>query len=474
MSKVGEILDELIAYEKNAFDFASKWEDLIQYLQESEQQVIELIEYLHGHIPKYTPKGDIEFGLVLHWLEYPPPVIKKIMDGKSDLDKLFKFLWEAIAVAVPKSNITPTEYSFLADRDEAVPGPDGTLFGKGKYEQLDELWAWAVVNFALNEIFPVRTSFGNDPYNKPISNIDNDSVRIAIVGDWGTGIWDDHNTQGPAVKIMAQVKALNPHPTHVIHLGDVYYAGTDLRPPPEEEQENFVNLWWGPSAPATSFTLNSNHEMYGDGSGYFDIALKKGGAFEHQNQTSYFALGFHDWVILGLDSALCSENFYMNGRLYNDKSMGQLSFIQGLNLKDKRIIVLTHHNGMDFTGLQSNQLWTDVQLALSGNDPNFWYWGHVHNGVAYNHKSAAKTSFVRCAGHSAIPFGNAWSLEDQNGNLIPAVDYYAKTQSPVGPPRVRNGFVVVTITKNATTDTLTEEFYEQGNPRPVWGKTHTY
>ena len=40
MSKAGEILDELIADEKKGFDFASKWEDLIQYLQESEQQVI--------------------------------------------------------------------------------------------------------------------------------------------------------------------------------------------------------------------------------------------------------------------------------------------------------------------------------------------------------------------------------------------------------------------------------------------------
>ncbi len=32
MSKAGEILDELIADEKKGFDFASKWEDLIQYL----------------------------------------------------------------------------------------------------------------------------------------------------------------------------------------------------------------------------------------------------------------------------------------------------------------------------------------------------------------------------------------------------------------------------------------------------------
>ncbi|MCG8530140.1 MAG: metallophosphoesterase, partial [Desulfovibrionales bacterium] len=236
MTACAKILEQLKILQKEGFDFADSWGDLVKYLQESEQQVIELIEYLQGNIPKYTPKGDIDFGLVLHWLEYPPPDIQRILNGTSDIDKTFAFIWNAIAAAAPKSKITQAQYAFLEceiQKQGGVPGPDGTLFGYGKYEQMDTGWAWAVVNFGLNEIFGARTSFGGSPYNQPISNVDKDTVRIAIIGDWGTGTWDDYGTQGPAVEIMAQVKSKNP--THVIHLGDVYYAGTDLRPPPDEE-----------------------------------------------------------------------------------------------------------------------------------------------------------------------------------------------------------------------------------------------
>ena len=57
---------------------------------------------------------------------------------------------------------------------------------------------------------------------------------------------------------------LQPHLT--IHLGDVYYAGTET-----EEQQLLVNLW--PSGSMGALALNSNHEMYSGGTPYFNVAL---------------------------------------------------------------------------------------------------------------------------------------------------------------------------------------------------------
>src|SRR6185295_12171380 len=56
-----------------------------------------------------------------------------------------------------------------------------------------------------------------------------DRARIAVVGDWGGG--------NDAARLIAQqIKAHNPD--HVIHLGDVYYAGTE-----EEVNDRFLTLW---------------------------------------------------------------------------------------------------------------------------------------------------------------------------------------------------------------------------------------
>src|SRR6266851_5421986 len=49
-----------------------------------------------------------------------------------------------------------------------------------------------------------------------------------------------------------------------IHLGDVYYSGTQ-----DEESGNFVSDWT--PAKRGALMLNSNHEMYDGANGYFDI-----------------------------------------------------------------------------------------------------------------------------------------------------------------------------------------------------------
>jgi hypothetical protein len=166
----------------------------------------------------------------------------------------------------------------------------------------------------------------------------------------------------------------------------------------------------------------------------------------------------------------------MEGRLQDATHAEQVQWVQGLNLQGKKVIVLTHHTGLTYDGLPitSTQptLWDDVQEALGGRGPDYWYWGHVHNGIVYAADALSGTK-GRCLGHAALPFGNAYFWKNGQKHDLgqsPSVEYYAHTPKPNPQPnprwdhRVLNGFALLTLGPG----TLTEAFYEQGNPNPVW------
>ena len=138
-------------------------------------------------------------------------------------------------------------------------------------------------------------------------------------------------------------------------------------------------------------------------------------------------------------------------------------------------MVMTHHAGCDVPGSEATSLYEQVATAL-GRPPTLWYWGHVHNGIVYDQidQSGKIPTKGRCCGHGAIPFGNAWGLQDANGNNLPNIVYYAHTPDPALPdtsgpkpanPRVRNGYALVTL---HTDGGFTEAFYETGVAEPVW------
>ena len=79
----------------------------------------------------------------------------------------------------------------------------------------------------------------------------------------------------------------------LMHLGDVYYSGTE-----EEVQERFLDMWPRRRRQAHSRALNSNHEMYSGGFGYFELALPAIG-----QKSSYFAFENEHWLLVGLDTA---------------------------------------------------------------------------------------------------------------------------------------------------------------------------
>lgn len=480
-------------------------EKLFAYLKESEADAIALIDYIHNksNPPEIPLGGEIELGFVLYWIHHPPQELQDVLNKHPVLKGAFTCLQQM----APPTGVTTNQYNqLLADVDQyGEPWVDGTMIGPALYQQLDPLWAIAAINYAFNLIDPdgIDGLDGVVPFPKPPASPPGAPVRIpltsrkgpgndpviAIVGDWGTGYYTEPGTDDtpcPAKRVMTQISAINPKPDYLVHLGDVYYAGTgDLRFPPFEEQLNFIDLW-PDQGTGRSFTLNSNHEMYGGGIGYFRHALNSP-MFSAQKGMSYFALNYGKWLILGLDSAYYSDegnatkshpyNFYMAGAIGSAKSKQQINWINQFKNHNGPVMVMTHHTGCNLTGSNANLLYYQVQSAL-GRQPALWYWGHLHNGIVYKTLDDKQTK-GRCCGHGSIPFGNGWGLEEANRNKPGSIPYYAHTpdtrlpdtsgQNPKN-PRVKNGFATVTLRGDGG---FTEAFYEVDSPQPVWQASWT-
>lgn len=296
--------------------------------------------------------------------------------------------------------------------------PDGEIFGDGKYEVLDIGWAEAFIvwldYYFTSRDFPQPGVWLQIP----------DKTNFAIFGDWGGGCWDGNTV---AETISRLIKNLEPD--YSVHLGDVYYTGE-----PTNEQPYLLDLW--PAGQKDNFTLNSNHEMYPVGNGYFDVALANN-LFKSQQGKSFFALENSNWIIVGLDSAFASDknDLYLQGAI----NSVQQDFLKAVAAKGKSVIVMCHHNPVDLTATNKETLWGQVHDVL-GDSLKYWYWGHAHGGAVYNDIENVK---CRLVGHGVIPWGNSSSLKNSVGKSV--VWYENNSPSPQDKPRVQNGFALLTL-----------------------------
>ncbi|MEM7069035.1 MAG: metallophosphoesterase [Pseudomonadota bacterium] len=437
--------------------------------------------------------GTFDHGPVLFWLNNP--------------DELPSFLRSAAKLAVtalelienaplPASRITIEDYENIKQQTlgGGIVGSDGTIFGFGTYEQLDTGWITSLVYFLYYQLDPDNIHAFNNTPAKPIklksssqSAADGrESVSIVVVGDWGTGKYtpgNQINGDGPAVAVMGAIEKIQPD--YIVHLGDVYYAGTEgIIETFGEEDEKLMDCWpkdrfEDQDRGSTCFTMNSNHEMYDGANGYFNVALsQKNTPFSAQEKASFFALEFDPWVIVGFDSAYYSspKQLFMHGSLGEGES-AQMKWCKELygDKKGKNVIVMSHHNGVNETGeeydgplgpspidgKQRGVYWNQVCSAVNG-VPDYWYWGHIHLGVVYDQKlPLAQGANLRCCGNGAIPNGEPWACEG-----VPHIQYYCKTRVNDDGPRVRNGFSLITLYSDGGID---EAFYEveDGTTKPI-------
>jgi hypothetical protein len=328
---------------------------------------------------------------------------------------------------------------------EIKVGPGGEILGTGKFQELDPFWelvsgtVW-LENLLHKHPFPAGTP---TPVQIP------DVATIALVSDWGTGNFGAGDS--PSTKIAKFIPKLNPHIT--IHLGDVYYAGTTA-----EERNRLTSVW--PQGSFGSFALNSNHEMYSGGGPYFNDAVGGPVFNTHQSPWSFFALENSNWMIVGLDSAYHADvlTLYLDGSLGEDSV--QIPFLKQMAERaartGKRVIVLTHHNGLPEPGSGSQtplKLFTQVMGAFDGLSlPAYWFWGHVHAGIVY--EPLENGLLCRCIGHGALPWGLASELENN-----PAVHWFEQRNAGDAENRLRvlNGFAVLELDGKSVAETFYDE-----------------
>jgi hypothetical protein len=202
-----------------------------------------------------------------------------------------------------------------------------------------------------------------------------DEATVAIVGDWGGG-------NAAAQAVADQINKLKPD--YVIHLGDVYYAGT-----PKEVKDRFLKFWPTPATPGQSFALNSNHEMYSGGYGYFDSILK-----EFKQSASYFSLGNKNWRFIGLDT----------GYVEHDLNKEQVDWLTAqFKGSNPRTILMSHHQLFSaYEKTDASNLMSRVKPFLDANQIYGWIWGHEHLCVVYKKQQGINAV---CLGNGCFPYG---------------------------------------------------------------------
>ncbi len=222
---------------------------------------------------------------------------------------------------------------------------------------------------------------------------------VVIIADWGTG--------QPAAKALL-AKVATHTPDVVIHLGDVYYSGTQ-----SEVQNYFYSIWqptlgiprvaWGAkltdlqAKPAT-FHLPGNHDMYAGGDPYYTLIDMLG------QPASYFALRNDHWQFLAMDTSLHDSN---PNTVADATTMDPQEVLwmkdKIANAGGRKTMLLSHHQL--FTAFENiggaavnPNLMAATQDVLA--QVSAWLWGHEHNMVIYQKQL---NILGRCIGHGAFP-----------------------------------------------------------------------
>jgi hypothetical protein len=230
-------------------------------------------------------------------------------------------------------------------------------------------------------------------------------ARLVLVGDWGTG-------EGPALAVAEQMRhavdEAGRREVHVVHLGDVYYAGTRW-----EARHRFLDHW--PVRPdeasrIRSWCLNGNHDMYSAGEGLLEVTLTDDRFGAQRTEDGRVATEFHlrneHWDVLGLDSSwkFTLRDVRGGGGHLQPRQLRWIT--ERLAGSTRRSMLLSHHQpftrekaGADGIVRIGNLLEATSALR-EGRGIDAWLWGHEHRLFTYGGRSGI--GYGVCMGHGAV------------------------------------------------------------------------
>jgi hypothetical protein len=419
--------------------------EIWEFLRISELMLLDILSGRPAN-PDHAGKGHPEFGCFLYYLHYPPAALTAVVGSGTPLASA---LTRATHHAKPATTITRGYLETLgntslhrpaAQSGQAVRGP-----GPGSVQGVRGLLALLELIAAPG---PAHHAFGVTPYVGALHGRAG-QVCLGVVSGGCAGA-------GAAAR-SRQMQALGCD--YLFHLGEASHMNGD---------GEHLRAWRPGSEPGRMFAINSGRAVGSGGEDYFRQVLGSD-IFRHQNMTSYFAVHYGKWIILGLDTAYHARpgSLYTCGVLGEKQRQWLLKYRQSVGGFDgRKLLVMTHHEGQDFRGAQLGALHHELASAL-GRAPDVWYWRQYQGTVAYSSASAAGRQGVkaRCMGHSLPLCALTPALVGPSGHPASSVDYYSAVagQEP-GRPEAST-FATVELGEGGG---IVERFYVPDHSNPVW------
>lgn len=290
-----------------------------------------------------------------------------------------------------------------------------------------EYYVWYKGEFLYND----WKELGEDISTYSVINENNDGNgfaipndgKVAIIGDWGTGLDD---------ALLLLVDILKNHkPAAIIHLGDIYYAGT-----PYDCAYHFTDIITNAFtlagvSPIPVFTIPGNHDYYSLGYGFYPMLLSLNSAVGDAalQPASYFCLRTEDggWQLLGMDTGFGDSNpadqvnpMYSGPAVQANEVLwhqDKLTNFAGST------ILLSHHqvfssnntiNGKDsrYSALPDVNPYLFQAFSPYFNKIAAWLWGHEHNFVMYknNLMGLAKGRLLGCSAFEELTSDNPYKI----------------------------------------------------------------
>lgn len=229
-------------------------------------------------------------------------------------------------------------------------------------------------------------------------------VTVALIADWGTGM--------PIAQEMLAYIAATEKPDVVIHLGDIYYAGTE-----RETTSYFLSICNNLLPGIPVYTIPGNHEMYSGGQSYYNLI----DALGHGQKASYFCLRNKHWQFLGMDTGLHDHDPFTVATVttFLDPKEVEWHLDKIQHAGGRRTVLLSHHQPFSAfstvgSGFVNELLLGGFSGALSSVD--LWLWGHEH--CLYIYDSYKEVAKGRCIGCGAVPV----AVEQEPYKALPGCD----------------------------------------------------
>lgn len=292
-------------------------------------------------------------------------------------------------------------------------------------------------------------------------------AKVALLADWGTGMDD-------ARAMLAHIVATH-QPAAIIHLGDIYYAGT-----PAQSAHNFVDVFnqvfgAGPRVPV--FNLPGNHDYYDYGLGFYQTLQQvnplgqPGRTWQEtltwQQAASYFCLRTADqtWQFLGMDTGQDDHNPILQDHVPALRPSETQWHQDKLTNFAGRSILLSHHQLFSTHSKLSGNAQNSNEALYSVFQPYFskiaaWFWGHEHNLALFQNNFAglAKGRLIGCSAYEMT------DGEDPYQQHYPQVPYQAIAGQLVrlgsAGDYYNHGYVILDFQRHAATDPIRAAYYQ--------------